>query len=81
MDNNTVDKKRNKMSFQDFASMNEENISIKLEIMIITTSFISNTAISSLNKQSTTYSIILVEILIWTQKLLLMKSGRYTIKM
>ena len=69
------------MSFHDIVSMDVEKISIKLEIVIITTSFISNTAISGLNKQSTTYSIILVEILIWTQKLLLMKSGWYIIKM
>ena len=63
------------MSFQDLVSIDVENILIKLEIMIITTSFISNTAISGLNKQITTYSIILVEMLIWAQKLLLMKSG------
>ena len=40
------------MSSQDFVSMDVENISIKLEIMIITTSFIPKTAISCLNKQS-----------------------------
>ena len=74
MDNNTVDKKRNKsFEFQDFVSMDVENISIKPGNN--DPNYIIH--IKHCNKQpkQAKHSIILVEILIWTQKLLLMKSG------